>query len=569
MNYLDKVLSVDLGGVAKKKPVDASRKIVLPRTKSVLDSIDMRKRINDSSEKKETQKTRLVILDSAKIMRLFSLPVKKRERLLSELSDSQREEVMQMYRRLRLSDSRRVRDEFDDIYEDELYDNEEIFEDGDDIYGDLYGDDIYDDPYDDVALLGGYDVDPEPMPEPTPEPQPEPTPEPVQEPEPVPTPEPVPVEEAAMREGVAPIIAVYMKDFSFREALNAIEDLALSFVTKGCDYAEAYDSAMTIFDSCIKEKSEEVFKAHDKQVRDSVIDDIANSLGDTTPEGSSPLEMLNNALEDFINGDSTALKMLAEGSGNKEGDDNIEKEGDDNANQEGDEPPIEDSVKVGRFALSVLNGVPDNALMEQLQSSVPFLRDHDMRMCDYHLYNKDMKPVEGVPQPPLTCAEFHTLYNPSEVFTVAKEIGQKAQCVPIKTFGVEGDLVAVNPEGLKQLFVPMGGHSAARCCAEMESMDEKGRGEYIMAQCVPLPDLYKASVLCNQLGFIDSDFYKKRFSDTCWTFDNTPQTIKDIVGECEAGSTVYPTSDIPAVVPSSQSKQLLICGVPYTIFPPK
>lgn len=329
--------------------------------------------------------------------------------------------------------------------------------------------------------------------------------------------------------------------------------------------------------------NETVNASREQLIRDSVIDKIAESdllddNGDPVSEETKPtvVELLSEALEDFVNGDSSKLENLSkiqvegatvsldtsvkedeseEGSGLGSGDLDLDLDSEIDVEDEN----LGDSVDFARALLK--KSYADIARLEDsLRHKVAALSKYSFKVQDYTPATPcSFEQQVGVVNPPLTHDEYHSIRPevPGYIGQLAKQ-GNPVQIPPTATIERDGDYLNVTFNGVTQKWMPIVG--------SVEDIDlDAPQNEVIQAVqdgCVPVYDAHKAAALTNNLDVIDSRFYKKHLNDCTWAFDEVPQCLSCVEGvtpECSV-TPCYGVSPTEGVL-----GEVEICGQKYLI----
>ena len=363
--------------------------------------------------------------------------------------------------------------------------------------------------------------------------------------------------------------------------------------------------------------------AHTQKVKDDIIDQIDERLGDESGDGGGDgktlLESLGSALEAFANGDNTELQALAdltvddinpeegsidEGLGddglgdNELGDDGLDNngggldgdgldmeintesgEGDENDEDENDEDDDENGEhKVNKLKLNLHDSETNavllakmlvkgdkraNVIIDALKNEVPILKKYNFKISDSELVEEQIDPVDVV-EPLLSREEFHSVYQtPSYVGEMAKE-SNPAECLSAAAvnYGDLSPVIQVECEnGTVQNWIPIMGSSEK--VAEQLNAEGADVEKIISDNCVPADDYYAAAAKTNNLGVVDSKFYKRKLSDECWVCDDVPEFIKDEGVECGATFAQEGLTTMPMEIPSGS---VLIYGTKYNYY---
>lgn len=354
--------------------------------------------------------------------------------------------------------------------------------------------------------------------------------------------------------------------------------------------------------------------AHTQKVKDDIIDQIDERLGDESGDGGDGktlLESLGSALEAFANGDTTELEALSELSvddinpeeepidGDLEGDGELgdedldmdietesglgdelgDEESDDILNEDDDEDEDEDDEdKVDKLKLNVHDSernavllakllVKDdkraNKVIDALKDELPILKKYNFKISDSELVEEQIDPVDVI-EPLLNREEFHSVYQtPSYVGEMAKE-SNPAECLSAAAvnYGDLSPVIQVECEnGTVQNWIPIMGSSEK--IAEQLNAEGANVEKIISDNCVPADDYYSAAAKTNNLGVIDSKFYKRKMSDECWVCDDVPEFIKD---EGVEGGAMFAQEGLTTMPMEIPTGSVLIYGTKYNYY---
>ena len=377
---------------------------------------------------------------------------------------------------------------------------------------------------------------------------------------------------------------------------------------------DAFDRAF----SCSLGKISDYMHGNNQKIKDNIIDQIDETLGDDTAEseGKTLLESLGSALEAFANGDSSELQALAdlniddiqpeedfdtietegnleddglegedggeeiEGFGN-EGDEEVEGFGDEDGedNDEDEDEDEEGKVKPLKLKMRTADSViglakallakdkKANEYIDKLKDSVDILRKYNFKISDNEFMEEEeeyVQPDVEVVEPVLTREEFQSAYDyPVYVGQMAKE-SNPCECAnpTAVNYGEMNPIIQVECNGIIQNWIPITGSNEK----VVEELGKEGVdvAKTISDNCVPIEDYYAAAAKTNNLGLIDDRFYKRKMSDNAWVCDG----IADCVAGCEGigeGATFVQSgiTTMPKVVPSGS---VLIYGTKYDYY---
>ena len=314
-----------------------------------------------------------------------------------------------------------------------------------------------------------------------------------------------------------------------------------------------------------------------QRVKDDIIEQIDEKLGEDSEESESAsiLQSLGSALEAYANGDATELEALSEltlEDINPQDEDAEEEETEDENAEEGEEDldggsfdlELTDSaVNAINLAKALINKDKSaNAIIDKLQDEVAVLKKYNFKISDSEIYEEELEDVDVV-EPLLTHDEFRSVYQyPAYVGEMAKE-ANPSQCVSIESvnYGDLSPVIQVECNGVTQNWMPIMG-SSEDVVAKLEAEDADAAA-VISDCCVPVEDYYAAAAKTNNLGIVDSKFYKRKLSDEGWVCDELPSFITDEA--CEAGATFVPSglTTMGKMIPSGS---VLIYGTKYDYY---
>lgn len=361
--------------------------------------------------------------------------------------------------------------------------------------------------------------------------------------------------------------------------------------------------------------------AHTQKVKDDIIDQIDERLGEESGDGDNGktiLESLGSALEAFANGDTSELEALSElsvddinpteesidgdmkdesgdesdeeldidgdgenldmeietesGEGDELGDESDEEDEDESDDKEEDEKKVEkiklnlhdsehNAVMLAKFL--VAKDKRANMIIDALKDELPILKKYNFKISDSELVEEQIDPVEVI-EPLLSREEFHSVYQtPSYVGEMAKE-SNPVECLSAAAvnYGDLSPVIQVECEnGTVQNWIPIMGSSEK--VAEQLNAEGADVEKIISDNCVPADDYYTAAAKTNNLGIIDSKFYKRKLSDECWVCDDVPEFIKDEGVEGGATFAQEGLTTMPMEIPTGS---VLIYGTKYNYY---
>lgn len=359
-------------------------------------------------------------------------------------------------------------------------------------------------------------------------------------------------------------------------------------VLDGADTFEVLEEIVTEFDNQGVKVSVDDFGPHEEVIEDSalkeelnflrkrlIMDEVIDKFADLEIDEeeievvSSPLQKLNEALNEYILGNEEPLKELAtpeltedESEENPEDEPEPEEEPEENPEEESEEglepedEEVQDCVSIANYILN--KDVRINKLVDKYQCKISVFQKYNFKIkdCDYVA---TASYVEAQPVvPPMDYDEFHSLYSdPKWVASLAKE--QSKECLPVYSIEQEGDLLVTNKESYPQVWYPITG-SAEEFMSGLNSF-EGNISEWINDNCVSIDTYLQTAAKTNNLAIIDKNFYKKKFSDHCWYTKECPEFLKNM-GIEKPCVKVYPTW---ANTMSQNSIPVEIFGVPFEV----
>jgi hypothetical protein len=397
---------------------------------------------------------------------------------------------------------------------------------------------------------------------------------------------------------------------------DSMNDIVKRYTTRCGEQVRVKDCMDRAFAHSVTELS--LDKAVQTQkVKDDIIDQIDERLGEESGEEGDTktlLASLGSALEAFANGDTTELEALSEltvddinpeeesidqdfgeddGLGGddlslEEGGDDLDLGGgtvdepemelnsdldeeDEDKEDEDEDEEDEDDLKLGDSAhnavllakLLVNKDKRANKVIDALKEDLPILKKYNFKISDSELVEEQLEPVDVV-EPLFNREEFHSVYQtPAYIGEMAKE-SAPVECFPAVSvnYGDLSPVIQVECEnGTVQNWIPIMGSSEK--VAELLSAEGAEVEKIISDNCVPADDYYTAAAKTNNLGVIDSKFYKRKLSDEMWVCDEVPEFIKD--DGIEAGATFAQEglTTMPKAVPSGS---VLIYGTKYNYY---
>ena len=336
------------------------------------------------------------------------------------------------------------------------------------------------------------------------------------------------------------------------------------------------------FSKSIQQISNHLSKETQK-IKDDIIEQIDEKLGEDSEETESAtiLESLGSALEAFANGDSEELQALSEltlEDINPQDEDAEEQETEDE-NAEGEEEVDLDIEGDDDLSLSLTdsacaavtlakcllkNDKRANKIIDRLKDEVSVLKKYNFKISDSEIYEPEVaEDVDPVVEPLLSHDEFRSIYQyPAYVGEIAKE-ENPSECITVESVNYSdlSPVIQVETNGVYQNWIPIMG-SVDKIVEQLEQ-DGADVAKIVSDNCVPEEDYYKAAAKTNNLGIVDSKFYKKKLSDEVWICDSKPEFIQDdAVGE----GTVFAQEGITTMPKAVPSGTVLIYGTTYNYF---
>lgn len=361
------------------------------------------------------------------------------------------------------------------------------------------------------------------------------------------------------------------------ETLNihdGVSNIIEKYTNRCGDSVRVKDTFDRAFAKSVQQISDYLHKEQ-QRVKDDIIEQIDEKLGEDSEESESAtiLQSLGSALEAYANGDATELEALSEltlEDINPQDEDAEEEETEDEnaeekeAEDEGFDLELTDSaVNAINLAKALINKDKSaNAIIDKLKDQVGVLKKYNFKISDSEIYEEELDDVDVV-EPLLTHDEFRSVYQyPAYVGEMAKE-ANPSQCVSIESvnYGDLSPVIQVECNGVTQNWMPIMG-SSEDVVAKLEAEDADAAA-VISDCCVPVEDYYAAAAKTNNLGIVDSKFYKRKLSDEGWVCDELPSFITDEA--CEAGATFVPSglTTMGKMIPSGS---VLIYGTKYDYY---
>jgi len=361
------------------------------------------------------------------------------------------------------------------------------------------------------------------------------------------------------------------------ETLNihdGVSNIIEKYTNRCGDSVRVKDTFDRAFAKSVQQISDYLHKEQ-QRVKDDIIEQIDEKLGEDSEESESAsiLQSLGSALEAYANGDATELEALSELSLEdiNPQDEDAEEEETENENAEEEEAEDEgfdleltdSAVNAINLAKALINKDKSaNAIIDKLKDQVGVLKKYNFKISDSDIYEEELEDVDVV-EPLLTHDEFRSVYQyPAYVGEMAKE-ANPSQCVSIESvnYGDLSPVIQVECNGVTQNWMPIMG-SSEDVVAKLEAEDADAAA-VISDCCVPVEDYYAAAAKTNNLGIVDSKFYKRKLSDEGWVCDELPSFITDEA--CEAGATFVPSglTTMGKMIPSGS---VLIYGTKYDYY---
>ena len=372
---------------------------------------------------------------------------------------------------------------------------------------------------------------------------------------------------SSLEDSVKQHVALFKKNKKFREVTDAADKVISGFQGKNRNYAKTSNAYWGAFEKAWKEQfeGEDVFKTlNSKEISDSleaaldVIQDETSKLDEVFEkpatdingeevkdvEEESILNLLSEALSDFVSGNTEKLQTLANQNlstevPSEESEEVVLEEEPD------EEPEVEEDAKDEAFtdsaihlARRVLKGKRVNKLVDSLESKVKTLQKVNFRKTDCVLPCNEVAQTQAINMP-LSREEYSTLCPPriiplmEELLQENKELGVMKALPPIESCVVnEQGMIDVN-EG--QIYVPLC-HIDEFENRIKEAENNEALHEIVSSCAVSVEDALSAADKCDYLSFIDTRFYKPSIGSSTWSFDeeNKPACLV----ECPEGNKI-------------------------------
>lgn len=540
---------------AKLSKVSDSNKIVdvtgyqVSKQESVLDKIDLKEKVADS--------VKVIFLDNAKIKEIMGMPRERRREILSKVSDAQRREILSRYKQIKDEDSTdyyglytsivnyivnpadynainsiqksdvpEISDLQKFVQEDtgDFIGNISIFEELDKFFStkDIKSSTvkIIESLYQEVSRAEDEDLDL------------------------------TDEDRNLIQSSIDDLSEDYNDTQNASELMDSVYSIVKSFKNK----------RLEVFDSLVRGIKEKIHIKENKKIRDSIIEKIAdkpfidNDGEEVKEDKDKPvLEVLSNALEAYLNGDEEPIKALSNTTlsgepaneetteGSSEGSSEDGSEGAQNKDTEEDpfesfsedkEDDLADSVRVAKLILSKDNRV--NKVLDKLSKKLPDIKKYKINDCD--LYEPTSFVETDPMEAPLSRDEFLSKYDPTAMVGNLTHNLYVPLVPQVKSYSLMEPYITINEETYPQTYRYIGSNYPS-FSEELGSSDDPR--QVIIDNCVSVSDYCAVAAATNNLSAIDNLFYKKKFSDDCWTFDEVPTCLK---GECDIkpGMTLIP-----------------------------
>lgn len=380
-------------------------------------------------------------------------------------------------------------------------------------------------------------------------------------------------------------VDLLLKNRSFKEILDAADDLLADMQGKNRRYSESSNVYWKAFEDAWKEQNPEgqKFATNTSEETEEIVDSLNNVLESITDDGEldtifdNPatdengevvrdveeepiMELLAEALSEYAHGDDSKLEALSQQTinGDTVSEDNIEYM--EEPSEEPDSPieeeePSEEQVhdSVVRLARRIIQGKRANKLIDSLKPKVSALRSINFKKCDCVAPFNEVPSEVSTINMPLSREEFYSIYSGGIPAVMVDILGnlEKQEVPPISSCEVVGNCVDINNG---QLYYPY------TCSAEeleerLNNAEKENLQEIVSSCAVPLEDAMKVAAQCEALHLIDTRFYKSSLSDSAWTFDK--DSVPSIIGDSEL--THLKRS-------SKEDSNIEIFGIPYKMF---
>ena len=363
---------------------------------------------------------------------------------------------------------------------------------------------------------------------------------------------------------------------------DGVNDIINKYTERCGEEVRVKDTFDRAFSKSIQQISNYMSKDTQK-IKDDIIEQIDEKLGEDSEvtESATILESLGSALEAFANGDSTELQALSELTLEDINPQDEDAEGQETEDEENAESDIDLDLEGGDEDLSLSltdsacaavtlakallnNDKKANKIIDQLKDEVSVLKKYNFKISDSEIYEPEVtEDVDPVVEPLLSHDEFRSVYQyPTYVGEIAKE-ENPSECITVESVNYSdlSPVIQVETNGVYQNWIPIMG-SVDNI---VEQLEQEGAdvAKIVSDNCVPEEDYYKAAAKTNNLGIVDSKFYKKKLSDEVWVCDSKPDFIQD---DAVGSGTVFAQEGITTMPKAVPSGTVLIYGTNYNYF---
>lgn len=362
---------------------------------------------------------------------------------------------------------------------------------------------------------------------------------------------------------------------------KVIDSNIIEIITKG-GYKKGNDLRTTfnrVFDSVTRQYSNidvkrltlEILRVFDSlKVSDNFADKISESLTeaiDNEVGDISLVDLLNEALTAFAEGDSEPLTkfvnattvsevgdlLAEEGNGSeesehisieedKDGDEDVdvmsedeqtyteESDGDDITINEFNPTRREDCVKVAKL---VLNHKLTRQINDSLSEHIQALKDNVLYDDDERV-ERDIEPSVDTVILPMSNEEYTSLNIEKDVPKIVnEECGFNCPTLTEEPT-VEGGVIILNTNGNPLSVIPFD-MTTDEVIDSMKDMDLNAKRTFLTEHTVKVSDCNRYASKHNAIPFIDNRFYKSRITDSFWSINGEPKCLGD-----NKGTRLYP-----------------------------
>lgn len=313
---------------------------------------------------------------------------------------------------------------------------------------------------------------------------------------------------------------------------------------KDIDTKELSKAILNVCDNFADTISESLTEAIDNEVGEVSLVDLLNEALTAFAEGdSAPLEKFVNAstiseVGDLLEGnDEPSIDEIAiEGEEqepiveNDEGNDNeqeyTEDEGDEDVNiTEFNPTKREDCVKVAKL---VLTNKMTRQISDALSGQVKALKDN-IFYSDDETVGREVEPSLDTMVVPMTNSEYTSLGVETSVPSMVKQESEFNAPLLTEEPTTEGGVIILNGSTRPLTVVPFD-MTVDNVFDAIKDMDLTDKRKFFTEHTVLVSDCVKFASKHNLMPFVDNRFYKRRISDAYWTINGNPKCLGDNVG---------------------------------------